>query len=120
MTSETLLASLHLSIPELILAIGALVLLMIGVFSGERSGRMVSVLAIIVLAVAALWLVFVPSEGLAYGGVFLSDGFGRFMKVTALVGSIVRCSCRLALPRRTSSTSSSSRFCSCSARSASC
>jgi NADH-quinone oxidoreductase subunit N len=89
MTSETLLASLHLSIPELILAIGSLVLLMIGVFSGERSGRMVSVLAIILLAVAALWLVFVPSEGLAYGGVFLSDGFGRFMKATALVGSIV-------------------------------
>ncbi|WP_160004639.1 NADH-quinone oxidoreductase subunit NuoN [Rhizobium sp. 18055] len=89
MTSETLLASLHLSIPELILAIGALVLLMIGVFSGERSGRMVSILAIIVLAAAALWLIFMPSEGLAYGGVFLSDGFGRFMKVTALIGSIV-------------------------------
>ncbi len=89
MTSETLLASLHLSIPELILAVGALVLLMIGVFSGERSGRMVSVLAMIVLAAAALWLVFVPSEGVAYGGVFLSDGFGRFMKITALVGSIV-------------------------------
>ncbi|MBW9113036.1 NADH-quinone oxidoreductase subunit NuoN [Rhizobium cauense] len=89
MTSETILASLHLSIPELILAVGALVLLMIGVFSGERSGRMVSVLAIIVLAAAALWLIFVPSEGLAYGGVFLSDGFGRFMKITALIGSIV-------------------------------
>jgi NADH-quinone oxidoreductase subunit N len=89
MTSETLLASLHLSIPELILAIGALVLLMIGVFSGERSGRMVSILAMIVLAAAALWLIFMPSEGLAYGGVFLSDGFGRFMKVTALIGSIV-------------------------------
>lgn len=89
MTSETILASLHLSIPELILAVGALVLLMIGVFSGERSGRMVSVLAIIVLAAAALWLIFVPSDGLAYGGVFLSDGFGRFMKITALIGSIV-------------------------------
>ncbi|QFY59840.1 NADH-quinone oxidoreductase subunit NuoN [Rhizobium grahamii] len=89
MTSETLLASLHLSIPELILAVGSLVLLMIGVFVGERSARLVSVLAILVLAAAALWLVFVPSEGLAYGGVFLSDGFGGFMKVTALVGSIV-------------------------------
>ncbi|EJL57414.1 proton-translocating NADH-quinone oxidoreductase, chain N [Rhizobium sp. CF122] len=89
MTSETILASLHLSIPELILAVGALVLLMVGVFSGERSGRMVSVLALIVLAAAALWLIFVPSEGVAYGGVFLSDGFGRFMKITALVGSMV-------------------------------
>ncbi|CCM75225.1 NADH-quinone oxidoreductase subunit NuoN [Rhizobium mesoamericanum] len=88
MTSETILASLHLSIPELILAVGALALLMIGVFSGERSGRMVSILAMIVLAAAALWLIFVPSEGVGYGGVFLSDGFGRFMKITALVGSI--------------------------------
>ncbi|MDQ0561630.1 NADH-quinone oxidoreductase subunit N [Rhizobium mesoamericanum] len=88
MTSETILASLHLSIPELILAVGALALLMIGVFSGERSGRMVSVLAMIVLTAAALWLIFVPSEGVGYGGVFMSDGFGRFMKITALVGSI--------------------------------
>jgi len=99
MTSETILASLHLSIPELILAVGALVLLMIGVFSGERSGRMVSVLAMIVLAAAAVWLVFVPSEGVAYGGAFLSDGFGRFMKITALVGSITALFMSLGLAR---------------------
>ncbi|MBB3399322.1 MULTISPECIES: NADH-quinone oxidoreductase subunit NuoN [unclassified Rhizobium] len=99
MTSETILASLHLSIPELILAVGALVLLMVGVFSGERSGRMVSVLALIVLAAAALWLIFVPSEGVAYGGVFLSDGFGRFMKITALVGSMVALFMSLGLAR---------------------
>ena len=37
MTAELLLASLQLSTPEIILAIGALALLMIGVFSGERS-----------------------------------------------------------------------------------
>ncbi|MBB4169938.1 NADH-quinone oxidoreductase subunit NuoN [Rhizobium sp. BK538] len=97
MTSETILASLHLSIPELILAVGALVLLMVGVFSG--SGRMVSVLALIVLAAAALWLIFVPSEGVAYGGVFLSDGFGRFMKITALVGSMVALFMSLGLAR---------------------
>ncbi|CDM57333.1 MULTISPECIES: NADH-quinone oxidoreductase subunit NuoN [Rhizobium] len=99
MTSETILASLHLSIPELILAVGALVLLMVGVFSGERSGRMVSVLALIVLAAAALWLIVLPSEGVAYGGVFLSDGFGRFMKITALVGSSVALFMSLGLAR---------------------
>lgn len=99
MTSETILASLHLSIPELILAVGALVLLMVGVFSGERSGRMVSILALAVLAAAASWLIFVPSEGVAYGGVFLSDGFGRFMKITALVGSIVALFMSLGLAR---------------------
>ncbi|APO67169.1 NADH-quinone oxidoreductase subunit NuoN [Rhizobium mongolense] len=87
MTAETILASLHLSAPEIILAVGALVLLMIGVFAGERSGRMVSVLALILFAASALWLIFVPGDGLAYGGVYQADGFSRFMKITALVGS---------------------------------
>jgi NADH-quinone oxidoreductase subunit N len=89
MTADTILASLHLSIPELILAVGALALLMIGVFSGERSGPTVTGLAIAVLAVAGLWIIFVPGEGLAYGGAYLADGFSRFMKIVALVGSIV-------------------------------
>lgn len=89
MTAETILASLHLAAPELILAVGALVLLMIGVFAGERSGRMVSVLAMILFAASALWLIFIPSTGLAFGGVYQADGFSRFMKVTALIGSFV-------------------------------
>jgi len=89
MTAETILASLHLTAPELILAVGALVLLMIGVFTGERSGRLVSVLAMILFAAAALWLIFIPSNGLAFGGVYKADGFSRFMKVTALTGSFV-------------------------------
>ena len=85
MTADTILASLHLSIPELILAVGALVLLMIGVFSGERSGPTVTGLAIALLAVAGLWIIFVPGEGLAYGGAYLADGFSRFMKIVALI-----------------------------------
>ncbi|TCL70425.1 NADH-quinone oxidoreductase subunit NuoN [Rhizobium sp. BK251] len=87
MTAETILASLYLSAPELILAVGALVLLMVGVFTSERSGPIVTVLAILLLVVSGLWLVFVPGEGLAYGGAYLADGFSRFMKIVALVGS---------------------------------
>lgn len=37
MTAEILFASLHIATPELILAVGALALLMIGVFSGDKS-----------------------------------------------------------------------------------
>jgi NADH:ubiquinone oxidoreductase subunit 2 (subunit N) len=37
MTSEILKASLHLSLPELILAVGAMVLLMIGAYIGRSS-----------------------------------------------------------------------------------
>jgi len=89
MTAELLSISLQLSMPEIILAVGALALLMIGVFSGEKSGPLVTGLAVALLAVAGLWLIFMPGEGEAYGGAFLLDPFARFMKVLALIGSIV-------------------------------
>jgi NADH-quinone oxidoreductase subunit N len=88
MNAEILSLSLQLSMPELILAVGALVLLMIGVFSGDKSSTTVTGLAVALLAVAALWLVFMPGEGEAYGGAFILDSFSRFMKVLALIGSI--------------------------------
>ncbi|WP_337270822.1 NADH-quinone oxidoreductase subunit NuoN [Oryzifoliimicrobium ureilyticus] len=87
MNSDLITTSLHLAVPEIILAIAALVLLMIGVFSGERSGKTVGALAMVVFAVAVLWLIFFPAEGRGFGGVFIADGFARFMKVTALIGS---------------------------------
>jgi NADH-quinone oxidoreductase subunit N len=88
MTAETLSLSLQLSMPEIILAVGALALLMIGVFSGDKSAPTVTGLAVALLAVAGLWLIFMPGEGVAYGGAFKLDAFGRFMKVLALIGSI--------------------------------
>jgi len=88
MTADTILASLQLSTPEIILAVGGLVLLMIGVFSGERSGTIVTGLAVAVLIIAGLWLVLATGEGQAYGGAFVSDAFAKFMKVLALIGSI--------------------------------
>ncbi|CDN47404.1 NADH-quinone oxidoreductase subunit NuoN [Neorhizobium galegae] len=88
MTAEILSLSLQLSMPEIILAVGALALLMIGVFSGDKSAPTVTGLAVALLAVAGLWLIFMPGEGVAYGGAFKLDSFGRFMKVLALIGSI--------------------------------
>ncbi|MDB5525097.1 MAG: proton-translocating NADH-quinone oxidoreductase, chain [Rhizobium sp.] len=89
MTADTILASLTLSAPELILAIGALVLLMIGVFVGEKSVRPITYLAILLMLAAAVCVVFYHTDGVAYNGAFLSDGFSRFMKVLALIGSAV-------------------------------
>lgn len=88
MTAELLIASLQISTPELILAIGALALLMIGVFSGDRSAPTVTGLAVAIMIAAGLWLVFVPAQGEAWGGAFVLDSFSRFMKVIALIGSI--------------------------------
>jgi NADH-quinone oxidoreductase subunit N len=84
-----LTASLSLATPELIIAVGAMALLMIGVYSGERANALVSGLAAGLLIVAAVWILLNPSDGAAFGGGFVSDPFSRFMKVLALVGSAV-------------------------------
>ncbi|MBD9386636.1 NADH-quinone oxidoreductase subunit NuoN [Agrobacterium sp. AGB01] len=89
MTAELLLASLHIATPELILAVGALALLMVGVFSGDKSTTTVTGLAVALLVIAGLWIVFNPASGVAFGGAFIADAFGNFMKVIALIGSIV-------------------------------
>ena len=84
---STILASITLSAPEMILAVGALFLLMVGVFSGEKSSEPVSWLALLVIIFAGGWMIFNPSEGQAYSGAFISDAFGRFMKLLVLIGS---------------------------------
>ena len=89
MTAELLSLSLQLSLPEVILAVGALALLMIGVFAGEKSAPVVTGLAVALLVVAALWVGFMSGTGEAWGGAFVLDPFARFMKVVALIGSIV-------------------------------
>ncbi|MFN3635520.1 MAG: NADH-quinone oxidoreductase subunit N, partial [Rhizobium rhizophilum] len=88
MTVETLIASLHLVTPELILAVGAMVLLMIGVFSGDRSNSVVTGLAIALLIFSGAWLVFSGAEGQAFNGAYIADGYAKFMKILALIGSV--------------------------------
>ncbi|MCV3240390.1 NADH-quinone oxidoreductase subunit NuoN [Mesorhizobium sp. ZC-5] len=81
--------SLSLATPELIIAIGAMVLLMVGVYSSERLNRTISVLAAVLLLVAAGWILVYPADGEAFGKAFVSDPFSRFMKLLALIGSAV-------------------------------
>lgn len=81
--------SLSLAAPELILALGALVLLMIGVFSGERASSTVTGLAVALLIAAGGWMLLFTDDGSAFGGAFISDAFARFMKLLTLVGSFV-------------------------------
>jgi len=86
--SPELSFSLTLATPELILAVGAMVLLMIGVYSGARASTTVTGLSVALLAAVAVWMVFFPADGQAFGGAFVSDSFARFMKMLALVGSL--------------------------------
>ena len=81
-------ADLSPVLPELVLAIGALVLLMFGVFRGDRAMMTVNMgaLALLFVAGVALWM---APEGrlLAFGGTFIVDGFARFLKTLVLIGS---------------------------------
>ena len=75
------------ALPELMLAVGALALLMVGAFGGTRSARLVTGLSMALLALAALTLFFVPPSGTLFDGAFILDPFARLMKVVVLIGS---------------------------------
>jgi NADH-quinone oxidoreductase subunit N len=87
MLTETLSGSLSIIGPELILGGGAMLLLMLGVFLGEGSARLVSTLAVVLVIISALWLVFATPTGVAFNGSFVLDPFARYMKLLVLIGS---------------------------------
>ena len=89
MTEAATLLDLSMILPELILAVGAMALLMYGVYSGERSAPAVNAAAAAVLFLAILAVAFTGESGTTLGGAFVVDGFARFMKVAALIGSAV-------------------------------
>ncbi|HET6927977.1 MAG TPA: NADH-quinone oxidoreductase subunit NuoN [Hyphomicrobiaceae bacterium] len=85
-----LVASYELIAPEIVLVVGAMVLLMLGVFRPEsdREAEFIGWLAMGVLGLAA-WFVFAQTSDrqTLFEGGFLVDGFGRFMKVLTLAAS---------------------------------
>ena len=75
-------------LPELLLACGAMLMLMAGVIFGERSAASVNGWCVIILFVvggAVLWVPAGPHT--MFGGSFLIDDYARFLKLLALVGS---------------------------------
>ena len=80
-------ASLAPAYPELLLAVGIVVLLLGGViFSKDRSTGIAFLAILLLIAVAgvAIWQ---PAEGILFNGGFIVDGFARYMKFLVLGGS---------------------------------
>ena len=77
------------SIPEVTLACGAMVLLLIGVFA-ERQTTLLTWLCVLLLAGTAV-LVATSTEGrvLTFGGTVVIDPFARFLKLLVLAGSAI-------------------------------
>jgi len=91
MNAEMLSRDFALLTPEVLLAGGSMVLLMLGVFiKEERSSKLVYLLSIALLIGAALAALFwVPGEGMAFGNAFVVDSLTRFSKVAvALVAAL--------------------------------
>lgn len=72
--------------PELILALSAMVLLMAGVFFLQNNIGAVNVLALLAIVAAAAVVAWMPpGRQEAFGGAFVVDGFARTMKLLALL-----------------------------------
>jgi len=85
--NETLPALLP-ALPEIVLALGAMALLMFGAFRGEHTAVATNWLAIGLLVAAGAITLLLPDGTLTtFGGSFIVDPFARFLKLLALTGS---------------------------------
>ncbi|MBM3612130.1 MAG: NADH-quinone oxidoreductase subunit NuoN [Alphaproteobacteria bacterium] len=80
---------LSLILPELILAVAAMAGLMAGAFGGgDRLAPMLNVAAAGLYLVLALWIgLSGDGAGVAFGGMFVDDGFARFAKIAILTSA---------------------------------
>lgn len=87
LSDVTSFASLAPAYPELLLAVGAVVVLMISLFWKGISSTVVSIVAIALLLVVLAVLLLQPASGVLFNGVFIVDGFARYMKALVLGGA---------------------------------
>jgi NADH-quinone oxidoreductase subunit N len=74
---------LYVLLPELILAVGAMALLLIGAVRGDRSANTLTILAVFLIAASA-YVSMVIGDGSAFRGAFVMDSFARFTKAVVL------------------------------------
>ena len=88
MTSTFMASDFGPALPEIILAIGALVLVLVGAIWRDRSNAVVGTGALALLAVALLAVGLTPlPKAATFGGAFVSDEFSRYMKALVLLAS---------------------------------
>src|SRR4051812_27063749 len=83
----TLHTDLMVLLPELILAVGAMALLLAGAVAGEKSAPAIGWGAIALLVLAAAATVTGPDHASAFHDAFIADGFSRFAKLLILGGA---------------------------------
>ena len=83
--------ALHLSValPELTLATGAMVLLLVGVFTRKEQAELILWSAVLVLALAGFFVLRESGTITLFGESFIVDPFARALKLLTLTGSAV-------------------------------
>jgi len=102
----SLQTDLMVLLPELILAIGAMALLLTGAISDGKAAPLVNWGAIVLLLVAGAATVMGPDHTTAFHGAFVADGFSRFAKLLIVAGAALS----ILLADEFFSTASLSRF----------
>ena len=75
-------------LPEIVLALGAMALLMLGAFRGDGATRIISGAAFALLVLAGVIVCLLPAGRIVtFGGSFVIDDFARVLKVLTLIGS---------------------------------
>ena len=88
MSFETAGYQLQPVLPELVLAVGAMALLMLGAYRGQGTTKLVTALAVVLLIVTGILELALPAGKLTtFGGSFIVDDFARYLKILALIGS---------------------------------
>lgn len=78
-------ADISIILPEVILAVSAMALLMLGTYGGgDKQAVLINWLVAGLLFVLGLWIMLDPSEGEAFNGAFIADGFAQYTKVLML------------------------------------
>jgi NADH-quinone oxidoreductase subunit N len=81
-------ADAMLALPEILMAVAAMALLLLGTFLPGNGTRPVTWIALAVLAAAFVIVAWeTPARTTAFEGLFIADQFGRFMKLLVLLGS---------------------------------
>lgn len=76
------------ALPEIVMAIGVLILVLVGAWRGERSNMLVGTGAFAVLVVALLAVALMPpGRASTLGGAYIADGFAKYMKALVILGS---------------------------------
>ncbi len=79
--------NLTIALPELILACGAMALLMLGVFTRREQGMLILWLGVVLLVVAGLVVASGTGTVMLFGDSFIVDPFARMLKLLTLTGA---------------------------------